>query len=199
MHYKLSQLIWIIESHREAVSNRTNFYESPENRSIVLTQNEDAGTYYCRRDIDSNYHETLKELKKILKEFGFAYELSWAGEFYTNYINIPVRQAESRAVKKMLRHFELEALLPEWILACSMWARLRLLQRHYGNNSWWKKHVGKKYGERSQACIYRYEFSQQYLAQRKKVFKAIRQCARKHNLNYQQFPLNPKQIFSITL
>lgn len=199
MNSRLTELLSAIESYRESSNQRTNFYESPENRSIVLTHNEDFGTYSCRREVDSEYHEALRELKSVLKSFGFAYELGWAGYFYENYINTPVRQNESRAVKTALMYFGLENMIFEWIIACSMGAKMRRLQRHYGNNTWWRKNIGKKYGERAQAYIYKFEYNKQYLLQRKKVFKAIRECAKKQKIDYKLFPLDPKKIFTTNL
>lgn len=138
-------------------------------------------------------------MKDVLKSFGFAYELGWSGVFYENYINTSVRQNESRAIKKTLMHFGLGAVIPKWTVACSMGARMRRLQRHYGNNTWWRKHIGKKYGERAQACIYKFEHYKQYLLQRKIVFKAIRECAKKQKMDYKVFPLDPKKIFTVNL
>lgn len=198
MNNRLPELIAAIESYREASNQRTNFYESPDNRSIVLTNNEDFETYSCRKEIDSEYHDTLKELKSVLKLLGFTYELGWSGEFYKNYINTSVRQKESRAVKNALKYFNLEDLIPEWVIACSLGAKMRRLQRHYGNNTWWRKHIGKKYGERSQACIYKFEHNKKYLSQRKVVFKAIRECAKKQKIDYKIFPLDPKKLFTIS-
>ncbi len=198
MNIRLVELISAIETYREASNQRTEFYESPDNRSIVLTHNEDFGTYSCRRSVDREYHDALNELKKVLKAFGLTYELGWSGIFYDNYFNTSARQKESRTVKNALKYFELGSLIPEWVIACSMGAKMRRLQRHYGNNAWWKKNIGRKYHERPQAYIYKSEHNKQYLLQRKVVFKAIRECARKQKMDYKLFPLDPKKMFTIS-
>lgn len=197
MKYKVDYLIATIEEFRACADRRSEFYESPENRCIVLTNNEDIGTYRERRYIDRDYHSALKDLKKVLKTFGFSYDLSWSSTFYDNYMNIHLRQRENRSVKKIIYHFGLEHILLEWNIARSMGARLRLLQRHYGNNVWWKIHVGKKYSDRYQACLYKNEYQKLYFAQRKVVFKAIREYAKKKKLNYKLFPLNPREFFNV--
>ncbi len=149
---------------------------------------------------ESNFsvEKIQNELKKVLKAFGLTYELGWSGIFYDNYFNTSARQKESRTVKNALKYFELGSLIPEWVIACSMGAKMRRLQRHYGNNAWWKKNIGRKYHERPQAYIYKSEHNKQYLLQRKVVFKAIRECARKQKMDYKLFPLDPKKMFTIS-
>lgn len=197
MNVRLLELISTIEVYLEASCNRSDFYQSPDNRFVVFSVDEDHETYSYRREIDSEYHKSLKELKSVLKSFGLKYELSWSSTFYEDYMNTSVRQNESRTVKKILINFGLEELIPEWVIACSMGARMRLLQRHYANGTWWRKHIGRKYGERLQQLTYKAEYKKQYLVQRKKIFKAIRECARRQNKDYKIFPLDPKQIFTV--
>lgn len=200
---RFMDIILCVEDYIEASESRTNFYESPQNRCKVLTYNEDENLYYERCDIDRGYHECLDNLKFALREIGKTKkDIGSIYTFYENYKKIELRINEDRNVKEFLSYFGLmDELYKEWLLAKSMGARYRMLDRKYGTApiTWWKKKVSRQCSDRGKACMYRYEYKKSYHQQRKIVFKAIRTRCRQEKLDFKKIPLNGSQFFTVTV
>lgn len=142
---KFKNFMKMVEAHREARDARTDFYESPQNRCVVFTHLEDEETYYERKIVDTNFHETQRQLKKALKDMGKKFELGYIKLFDEKFKKqVEERKEESKNVIDMLKHIGLDNLIHDWNIARSMSAHLRLLERKYPDYAWYKKKLVEK-------------------------------------------------------
>ncbi len=201
--YYFDTLILLIENYLYAQGERTEFYEHPQRRTTVMTYQEDTETYYERRTIDSNYHETYDKLKKHLSIHGIKIDnFGFPRTFYENYLQQEVRMAESRCVKKLLFFLGLDEFIPEWSQAISLSAQYRLADRRvFATKKLWIKSYGKEHNENRRYFINKKK--EEARIQRKTVFQKLRHAIRtfsstEHKEFYKLIPLNGLKSISIS-